>query len=186
MGKGSEKRVGAVGLGILRWSLVFIFVAFGLYKFTPQEAAGIAPLTTHSPFLFWLNPLLGLRGGSNVIGVIEILLGERMALRHVRPLVSAYGSLLTAAVLVVTLSFLFTTPGLDPTRRRGILAQGHRASWRSAAHCGRGICCRARRRAENWLVLIENPAHAIGRVYVAAGEKRRLGSDYRHVPDAQH
>ena len=37
-----------------------------------------------------------------------------IALRHVRPLLSAYGSLATSAVLLITLSFLLTTPGLDP------------------------------------------------------------------------
>lgn len=109
-----ERRVGRLGSGVLRWSLVLFFVGFGLYKFTPQEAAGVAPLMAHSPVLFWVNPLLGVRGGSDLIGVVEIALGLSIALRHFRPLVSAYGSLATSAVLLITLSFLFTTPGLDP------------------------------------------------------------------------
>src|SRR5882724_5999400 len=109
-----EVRIGRIGAGVLRWSLVFFFVMFGLYKFTPQEAAGVAPLMAHSPVLFWVGPLLGERSGSGLIGVIEISLGLLIALRHVRPVISAYGSLATSAVLLVTLSFLFTTPGLDP------------------------------------------------------------------------
>jgi uncharacterized membrane protein YkgB len=68
----------------------------------------------HSPALFWVTPLLGVRGGSDLIGVIEILLGVSIASRHFKPLLSAYGSLATAGVQVITLSFLFTTPGLDP------------------------------------------------------------------------
>ena len=109
-----ETRIARLGSGVLRWSLVLFFVGFGLYKFTSQEAAGVAPLMEHSPVLFWVNPLLGLRGGSDLIGVIEITLGVMIALRHYQPLISAYGSLATSAVLLVTLSFLFTTPGLDP------------------------------------------------------------------------
>ena len=109
-----ETRICRLGGGVLRWSLVLFFVGFGLYKFTPQEAAAIAPLTAHSPVLFWVNPLLGQRGGSDLIGLIEITLGVMIALRHFKPLISAYGSLGTAGVLLVTLSFLFTTPGLDP------------------------------------------------------------------------
>ena len=109
-----QTRIARLGGGVLRWSLVFFFLAFGAYKFTPQEAAGIHPLTAHSPVLFWLVPLLGERGASAVIGVIEISLGLMMALRYLRPLIAAYASLATAAVLVVTFSFLFTTPGLDP------------------------------------------------------------------------
>jgi reactive chlorine resistance protein C len=100
--------------GVLRWSLVLFFVGFGLYKFTPQEAAGVAPLMAHSPVLFWVTLLLGIRGGSDLIGVVEIALGAAIALRQFNPLLSAYGSLATSGVLLVTLSFLFTTPGLDP------------------------------------------------------------------------
>jgi uncharacterized membrane protein YkgB len=103
-----------VGGGVLRWNLVLFFLGFGLDKFTPQEAAGIAPLMAHSPALFWVNPLLGVRGGSDRIGVIEILLGASIVLRHFNPLLSAYSSLATSGVLLITLSFLFTTPGLDP------------------------------------------------------------------------
>jgi len=109
-----ERRFARLGGVVLRWSLVFFFIGFGLYKFTPQEAAGVAPLMAHSPVLFWVNPLLGLRGGSDLIGVIEISLGGLIALRHIKPGWSGFGSLGTAAVLLVTLSFLFTTPGLDP------------------------------------------------------------------------
>jgi len=58
---------------------------------------------------------LGLRVGSDLIGVVEISLGVLIALRHFRPLLSAYGSLATSGVLLVTLSFLFTTPGLGST-----------------------------------------------------------------------
>jgi len=114
LSQGIQERINRIGTGVLRWSLVLFFVGWGFYKFTPQEAAGIAPLTAHSPFLFWVNPLLGERGGSALIGIVEISLGTLVALRHVRPLWSAYGSLGVAAALVVTLSFLFTTPGLNP------------------------------------------------------------------------
>lgn len=109
-----QQRIERAGTAVLRWSLVLFFVGFGLYKFTPQEAAGVQPLMAHSPVLFWVDRLLGVRGGSDLIGIIEISLGGLIALRHVRPAWSAYGSLATAMVLLVTLSFLFTTPGLDP------------------------------------------------------------------------
>ncbi|MBX9885196.1 MAG: YkgB family protein [Novosphingobium sp.] len=109
-----EARLGKSGGYVLRYSLVFFFLAFGLYKFTPQEAAGIAPLMAHSPLLGWAGPLLGERGASSFIGVIEITLGLMVASRAFLPRVSALGSLGMAGALVTTLSFLFTTPGLDP------------------------------------------------------------------------
>ena len=41
-------------LAILRWVMVVIFVSFGMQKFTPQSAEGIAQFITHSPFVSWL------------------------------------------------------------------------------------------------------------------------------------
>lgn len=104
-----------VGAGVLRYSLVFIFLGYGLFKFTAVEAAAIAPLTENSPFFFWLNPLLGQQGGSNLIGGVEILTALAIAVRTPLPFVSALGSLAAAGALFVTLSFILSTPGLDPT-----------------------------------------------------------------------
>lgn len=109
-----EARLGQSGAFVLRYSLVFFFLAFGLYKFTPQEAAGIAPLMANSPVLFWAGPTLGEQGASNFIGVIEIALGLMVAARAFAPRLAALGSIGMAGALVTTLSFLFTTPGLDP------------------------------------------------------------------------
>jgi uncharacterized membrane protein YkgB len=109
-----ESRLHRAGTVVLRYSLVFFFVAFGLYKFTPQEAAGVQPLMAHSLLLFWVDPLLGVRGGSALIGVIEIAIGLAIAARHFAPSLAVWGSLGAAFALVNTLSFLFTTPGLDP------------------------------------------------------------------------
>jgi uncharacterized membrane protein YkgB len=109
-----EARLASSGAIVLRYSLVFFFLAFGLYKFTPQEAAGIATLMAHSPVLFWAGPLLGEQGASNFIGVVEIALGLMVAARALAPRISGLGSLGMAGALVTTLSFLFTTPGLDP------------------------------------------------------------------------
>lgn len=104
-----------IGVAVMRYSLVLIFLGYGLFKFTAFEAAAIAPLTENSPFFFWLNPLLGPRGGSNLVGGVEILIAIAIAVRRPLPLVSAFGSLAAAGALFVTLSFLVSTPGLSPT-----------------------------------------------------------------------
>lgn len=102
------------GVIVTRYSLVLIFLAFGFYKFTPQEAQGIQPLVAHSIGLFWLYRLFDVRVASDVIGVVEIALALMMAARPLNARLSAIGSLGTAFALVNTLSFLLTTPGLDP------------------------------------------------------------------------
>jgi reactive chlorine resistance protein C len=102
------------GAFVLRYSLVFFFVAFGLYKFTLEEAQGIQPLMTNSPLFSWLYHVFDVRGASNVIGVIEITAGVLIATRRWLPKLSAIGSLMAAFALICTLSFLFTTPGVSP------------------------------------------------------------------------
>jgi len=51
---------------------------------------------------------------SNIIGVVEIALGVMVAVRPIAPRLCVIGSYGVAASLVVTLSFLITTPNLDP------------------------------------------------------------------------
>jgi uncharacterized membrane protein YkgB len=103
-----------VGEGLARYSVVLFFLAFGVAKFTPGEAAAIHPLLVHGPFLFWFADLFDQQIASDVIGVVEIALGLMVAARLIAPRLCAVGSYGIAASLVVTLSFLLTTPRLDP------------------------------------------------------------------------
>src|SRR5258708_19943615 len=102
------------GQVVARYSVVFFFLAFGLMKFTPAEAAAIHPLLSHSPFLFWLPRLFDQQLSSDIVGVVEIALAVMMASRPFTPRISAIGSYGIAASLVITLSFLVTTPQLYP------------------------------------------------------------------------
>ncbi len=104
----------SAGQVVVRCSVVFFFLVFGLAKFTQGEAAAIYPLLVHSPFLFWLPQLFGQQTCSDIIGIVEIVLAVMMASRRFAPGVSAIGSYGIAASLVITLSFLITTPQLDP------------------------------------------------------------------------
>src|SRR5262245_18832830 len=99
------------GLGVLRYGLVFLLLLWGGFKFFEFEAAAIQPLVEHSPFLAWLYPLLGLRGTSALIGMFELIAAGLIAIRPWSPRLSAFGSLMASGTFVVTLSFLFSTPG---------------------------------------------------------------------------
>ena len=102
------------GQVVARYSVALFFIGFGLTKFTAAEAATIHPLLEHSPFLFWLPALFGQQLSSRIIGVIEITMGLMMAARLLSPRLAAIGSLGISGSLIMTLSFLFTTPHLDP------------------------------------------------------------------------
>ena len=103
-----------IGQVVARYSVVLFFLGFGLTKFTAAEAAAIHPLLVHSPFLFWLPKLFDQQVASEIVGVVEIALALAMASRPIAPRISAIGSYGVAASLVITLSFLVTTPQLDP------------------------------------------------------------------------
>jgi uncharacterized membrane protein YkgB len=98
-------------LGILRWVMVVIFVSFGMQKFTPQSAQGIAPFITNSPFISWLS-VLGLRGEAYFLGVAEFVVAALLVAGAFNPLLSALGSLLGVMTFAITWSFFFTTPGV--------------------------------------------------------------------------
>jgi uncharacterized membrane protein YkgB len=101
----------AAGILVSRYGLVVVLLLIGVLKFTPEEAAGIQPLVAHSPLMSWMYSLLSVQGVSNVIGVIEIATAALMALRPLSPKASFVGSLAAVATFLLTVSFLFSTPG---------------------------------------------------------------------------
>ena len=103
------KRTGAF---VLRYSLVFFLLFFGVLKWTPAEANAIQPLVSHSPFFLWLYPTVGVQMGSELIGVVELVIGVLIAVRRWAPGVSAIGSIAAIGMFLVTLSFLVTTPNI--------------------------------------------------------------------------
>ncbi|MBE2992680.1 DUF417 family protein [Sphingomonas sp. CFBP 13603] len=106
---------GRKDLALLRWALVIVFLWFGVMKFTAYEAGGIAPFIEHSPIMGWLG-VLGTQGQSYFIGVLELSTAAILILGAFRPMLSALGALMSAATYLITLTFLFTTPGVaEPT-----------------------------------------------------------------------
>ena len=104
-------RAADVGMGVLRYGVVFLLVVIGAAKYFAFEAEGIRPLVEHSPFLSWTIGAFGLRGASGLIGTLEIATGLAIASRPFAPTASAIGSAAGVATFLTTLSFLFTTPG---------------------------------------------------------------------------
>jgi reactive chlorine resistance protein C len=102
----------AISSFILRYSVVFFLLLFGALKWTPAEAKAIQPMVSHSPVFFWLYPTFGVQHGSEVIGVVELVLALLIVLRRWSPRLSAIGSLAASGMFVVTLSFLITTPNI--------------------------------------------------------------------------
>ena len=105
-----QSRLGTVGIWVSRYGLVVVLLLIGVLKFTPGEAAGIQPLVAHSPLMSWMYSLLSVQG-ANLIGAIEIAIALLIALRPLSPKASFVGSLGAIVTFLLTLSFLFSTPG---------------------------------------------------------------------------
>jgi uncharacterized membrane protein YkgB len=104
-------RLEAAGRVVSRYGLVVVLLLIGVLKFTPGEATAIQPLVAHSPLMSWMYSLLSVQGVSNVIGAIEIATAALMALRPLLPKASFVGSLAAGVTFLLTISFLFSTPG---------------------------------------------------------------------------
>lgn len=104
-----------VGESVTRYGLVLALLWIGALKFTAYEAEAVHGLASHSPLLAWAAALASVQGFSILIGCVEILLAILIASRSFAPMASAIGSLGAAATFVITLSFLFSTPGVVQT-----------------------------------------------------------------------
>jgi uncharacterized membrane protein YkgB len=98
-------------LSILRWVMVLIFVSFGIQKFTPQSAQGIAVYISNSPFVSWLG-VFGVRGEAYLLGVVELTTAVLLAAGAFIPILSALSALMGTVTFIITWSFFFTTPGV--------------------------------------------------------------------------
>ncbi len=97
---------------MLRYGLVIILLWVGALKFTAYEAEGIQGLVANSPLLSWAYSIFSVRTFSSLLGVGEIAIGLMIAMRPIAPLVSAIGSFGAILLFLVTLTFLFSTPGV--------------------------------------------------------------------------
>ena len=100
-----------VGIHVSRYGLVATLLLIGVLKFTTGEAQGIQPLVASSPLMFWLYKVFSLQAVSNLIGVIEIAVAVLIALRPFSARLSFVGSIGAIITFLLTVSFLFSTPG---------------------------------------------------------------------------
>ena len=104
-----------VGFLLLRYGLVLVIVWIGAMKATEYEARNIERLIAHSPLLSWGYSIWTVRQFSVLIGAAELVIAILITLRHWSPRACAIGSAGAVLMFVTTLTFLFSTPGWEPT-----------------------------------------------------------------------
>jgi uncharacterized membrane protein YkgB len=110
-----SNRLQFVGMHVTRYGLVLVLLWIGGMKFTAYEAEGIRPLVANSPLMGWVYGVMSVTAFSALLGVIEIAIAALIAVRPVWPVGSAVGSGLAVGMFLTTFSFLFTTPGWEPS-----------------------------------------------------------------------
>lgn len=109
---GAGAAIAVFGRYFVLYSLAAILIWVGALKFVAYEAEAIEPLVTASPLLSWLYDIFDVRSFARVLGTAEILAGLAIALRPLAPWVSALGGAVATVLFAVTVTFLFTTPGV--------------------------------------------------------------------------
>ncbi len=96
-------------VGVFGVALVLTWI--GIFKFTETEAKAIEPLVRNSFLMSWLYGITSVQNVSNIIGGVEIITAVCLLLHFVWKKAGILGGILSAATFLVTLTFLFTTPG---------------------------------------------------------------------------
>jgi uncharacterized membrane protein YkgB len=94
---------------LIHVSLVIIFVLFGYQKWFEYEAQVLIPYISHGPFIFWLYPAFGIRGGSWFLGIAEWLIAALLLLGFKNKklaVLGAFGSAVTFLSTVTIIPFL--------------------------------------------------------------------------------
>ncbi|ARD38744.1 DUF417 family protein [Edwardsiella ictaluri] len=108
----SCKSSGRLGYLIGLWATALILIWLGIFKFTPTEADAIKPLVEHHFLMGWLYGVFSVQTVSNLIGLSEIVVGVALLIGITRPHIGFCAGIAASVIFLVTLSFMFTTPGV--------------------------------------------------------------------------
>lgn len=99
---------------ILSITLAIIFIWFGGIKFTQGGATGIEGLINNSPILSWVYGPFSVTSFAAILGAIEIIIGLLLLAGIANSKLGLLGALGGVVTFLVTLTFMFTTPGVVP------------------------------------------------------------------------
>lgn len=110
--KTADKKQQDIGMIVMILGTALILLWIGVFKFTPTEAEAIKPLMQNQPLLSWMYSILGVQGVSNFIGLVEIVTAILLILGLNFKLLLKYAGALLILTFTITISFIFTTPGV--------------------------------------------------------------------------
>src|SRR5246127_3577024 len=99
---------------LLRASMVVLFLFFGYQKWFEYEAQVLIPYISNGPLLFWMYPVLGVRGASWLLGASEWSFATLLFLGFWHKRLGVLGALGSCAAFIGTVTIIpFMPDGWD-------------------------------------------------------------------------
>lgn len=108
----SKNQLARSGYYISLFGAALILLWIGIFKFTPTEAAAIKPLVENHFLTFFVYKIMNVQAVSNLIGTIEIIIALLLIFSAKFAVLKKYAGIGMIVTFLVTLSYLFTTPGM--------------------------------------------------------------------------
>lgn len=108
----SKNLLSGIGYYISLFGAALILLWIGIFKFTPTEAAAIKPLVENHFLTFFVYKIISVQAVSNLIGTIEIIIALLLIFSAKFAVLKKYAGIGMIVTFLVTLSYLFTTPGM--------------------------------------------------------------------------
>ncbi|WP_213278494.1 DUF417 family protein [Chryseobacterium indologenes] len=108
----SKNQFTQTGYYISLFGAALILLWIGIFKFTPTEAAAIKPLVENHFLTFFVYKIMSVQAVSNLIGTIEIIIALLLIFSAKFAVLKKYAGIGMVVTFLVTLSYLFTTPGM--------------------------------------------------------------------------
>lgn len=108
----SKNLLSRIGYYISLFGVALILLWIGIFKFTPTEAAAIKPLVENHFLTFFVYKIISVQAVSNLIGTIEIIIALLLIFSAKFAVLKKYAGIGMIVTFLVTLSYLFTTPGI--------------------------------------------------------------------------
>ena len=96
---------------LIRAAMVFEFFAFSIQKWNHYTVEMLVPMISHSPVVFWLLPVFGLRGAGYFLATTETIFGVLIFLGYWSPRLGILGALGSIVTYIGTTTIMPFLPG---------------------------------------------------------------------------
>jgi uncharacterized membrane protein YkgB len=91
---------------LIRAAMVFTFFVFSIQKWNQYTVEMLVPMISHSPVVFWLLPIFGLRGAGYFLATTETIFGTLIFLGYWSPRLGILGALGSIVTYIGTTSII--------------------------------------------------------------------------------